>query len=165
MNRVFVTGCLLLLCLGARAQRRILLLDSDTHKPIKEVSVATGNEPVATSNAKGIVSLSMPFDTIRFTHVNYSSEKLYQKEVGDTVYLFPKEHMLPEVTVRELPPKVKARLKGWVAQAAAEGAAMAPKGIASFDLASMLDRRKRRDKKHLKKAKEVLDKWDRKKTE
>ena len=52
-----------------------------------------------------------------------------------------------------------------MAKAAAIGAANAPKGIASFDFAELIDFRKRRDKKHLKKAKEVLSKWDKKKEE
>ena len=33
-------------------------------------------------------------------------------------------------------------------------------GIASFDFASLLDRRGRRDKKHLERAKEILKEWD-----
>ena len=163
MNKVFLIIWLVLLSVGARGQKRILMLDSDTRKPIKGVSVSTGKEPVATSNDKGIVMLSQPFDTIRFSHMNYSSEMLYRDEVRDTMLLFPKEHTLPEVTVTELAPEIKGMLKGWVAKAAAEGAALAPKGIASFDFASLIDKRRRRDKKHLKKAKEVLKEWDKKK--
>ena len=87
---------------------------------------------------------------------------LKREEVRDTLFLIPTVHMLPEVTVSELAPEIKMMIKGWVAQAVAEGAAMAPQGIASFDFANMLDRRRRRDKKHLEKAKEVLEKWDEK---
>ena len=164
-ERLFLACSLLFLCVYAKGQRQILLLDGETHTPIKDVSVTTGKDTVYVSNEKGLVTLSLPFDTIRFSHVRYLSEMLYRQELRDTMYLFPKEHMLPEVVVSELPPEVKSMISGWVAQAAQEGAMNAPKGIASFDFASMIDRRKRRDKKHLKKAKEILEQWDKKKTE
>lgn len=164
-ERLFLACSLLFLCMCAKGQRQILLLDGETHTPIKEVSVKTGKDTVYVSNEKGLVTLSLPFDTIRFSHVMYLSEMLYRQELRDTMYLFPKKHMLPEVVVSELPPEVKSMISGWVAQAAQEGAMNAPQGIASFDFASMLDRRKRRDKKHLKKAKEILEQWDKKKTE
>lgn len=153
---------LLLIVTTANAQRKVLLLDSDTNMPISGVSVNTDEGENVTSDGKGIATLSMPFDTIRFSHLKYSSEMLKKEEVRDTVYLIPTVHLLPEVTVSELAPEIKMRIKGWVAQAVAEGAAMAPQGIASFDFANMLDRRRRRDKKHLEKAKDVLEKWDEK---
>ena len=153
---------LLLVGFSMKAQRRILLLDSDTNMPISGVSVSTDEGETVTSDGKGFVTLSIPFDTVRFSHLKYSSEMLKKEEVRDTVYLIPTVHMLPEVTVSELAPEIKMLIKGWVAQAVAEGAAMAPQGIASFDFANMLDRRRRRDKKHLEKAKEILEKWDEK---
>ncbi|MBQ6211162.1 MAG: hypothetical protein IJK42_15555 [Prevotella sp.] len=149
--------------LSVSAQRRVLLLDSDTNMPIPGVSVSTDEGESVTSDGKGFATLSMPFDTVRFSHLKYSSEMLKKEEVRDTVFLIPTVHMLPEVTVSELAPEIKMRIKGWVAQAAAEGAAMAPRGIATFDFANMIDRRRRRDKKHLEKAKEVLEDWDKKK--
>ncbi|MBO4315702.1 MAG: hypothetical protein IKX24_07545 [Prevotella sp.] len=149
-------------CLSVKAQRRILLLDSDTNQPIEGVSVSTDQGETTTSDKKGIATLSVPFDTVRFSHLKYSSEMLKREEVRDTLFLIPTVHMLPEVTVSELAPEIKMLIKGWVAQAVTEGAAMAPQGIASFDFANMLDRRRRRDKKHLEKAKEVLEKWDEK---
>lgn len=164
-ERLFLAGFLLLLCMCANGQRQILLLDGETHTPVKDVSVTTGKDTVYVSNEKGLVTITLPFDTIRFSHVRYLAEMLYRQELRDTMYLFPKEHMLPEVVVSELPPEVKSMIHGWVAQAAQEGAMNAPKGIASFDFASLIDRRKRRDKKHLKKAKEILEQWDKKKTD
>lgn len=152
----------LLIVTLTKAQRKVLLLDSDTNMPISGVSVNTDKGESITSDEKGFATFFMPFDTVRFSHLKYSSEMLKKDEVRDTVYLIPTVHLLPEVTVSELAPEIKMLIKGWVDQAVAEGAAMAPKGIASFDFANMLDRRRRRDKKHLKKAKDVLEKWDEK---
>lgn len=152
----------LLTCIMAMAQREILFLDSDTRQPIAGVSVNTDEGETATSDKRGIATLSIPFDTVRFSHLKYSPEMLLKAEVPDTMLLIPTVHLLPEVSVVELAPEIKMQIKGWVAQAAAEGAAMAPSGIASFDFANMIDRRRRRDRKHLEKAKEVLEKWDKK---
>jgi hypothetical protein len=149
----------------AKGQRKILILDSDTHQPVKGVSVTTDRGKVGDSDEKGFVSVPLPFDTIRFRHLKYSPEMLLQAELPDTFYLLPLVHMLPEVTVTELAPEIKQRIGGWVKQAAMEGAANAPKGLVSFDFADLIDVRKRRDRKHLKKAKEVLEKWDKKKVE
>ena len=165
MGKFVLTCCLLLLCVLANGQRQILILDSDTHQPVKGVSVITDHGDEVDSNEKGIALVALPFDTIRFKHVKYSPEMLLQAELPDTMYLLPLVHLLPEVTVTELAPEIKEMIKGWVAQAAMEGAAMAPAGIVSFDFASLLDRRGRRDKKHLKKAKEVLEKWDKTKAD
>ena len=153
---------LLLIVVTVRAQRKVLLLDSDTNMPIAGVSVKTDEGESVTSDGRGIATLTMPFDTVRFSHLKYNPEMLKKSEVRDTIYLIPTVHLLPEVTVTELAPEIKALIKGWAAIGAAQGAAMAPRGIASFDFANMLDRRRRRDKKHLEKAKDVLEKWDEK---
>ena len=92
----------------------------------------------------------------------YEPEHLTMTEVRDTMYLVPKEHQLPEVSITELDPHVKGLIGAWVRQGAAQGAAEAPRGIASFDFANMLDRRARRDRKHLERARKVLREWDKK---
>jgi hypothetical protein len=61
-------------------------------------------------------------------------------------------------------PRVAAMIKGWVSGAVGEGAMLAPKGVASFDFSSLLDKRRRRDKKHLKRARKILEEWDEKQT-
>jgi hypothetical protein len=81
-------------------------------------------------------------------------------ELSDTMYLLPIEHMLPEVKVNAASPEMLAAFKAWAQMGAMMGAAEAPRGIASFDFASLLDRRGRRDKKHLERAKEILKEWD-----
>ena len=143
------------------AQRRLTVLDMDTSLPVRDVSVRVDNAPALTTDYLGRVDVPVVFDSISFAHVRYEHERLALKEVGDTMYLLPVEHMLPEVHVSAASPEMLARFKGWAMAGAMIGAAEAPHGVASFDFANMLDRRGRRDKKHLERAKKILKEWDR----
>jgi hypothetical protein len=136
----------------------------DTYQIIPDVSVKVDNRMVVFTDKQGRVDIGEPFDSVMFSHVLYGREKLLAKEVTDTMYLLPNEHLLPEVIVSELDPRVAAMIKGWVSGAVGEGAMLAPKGVASFDFSSLLDKRRRRDKKHLKRARKILEEWDEKQT-
>ncbi|MCR5130021.1 MAG: hypothetical protein K6C10_00990 [Prevotella sp.] len=147
------------------AQRPIVVLDMDTGLPVRDVSVRVDNGAAKQTDYLGRTSVPILFDSIMFSHVRYESERLNYQEVRDTMYLLPIEHMLPEVQVTELNPQTKSLISSWAKIGAMMGAAEAPKGVASFDFASMLDRRGRRDKKHLERAKKILKDWDKKKVE
>ena len=158
---------LMLLGLGGRAmgQRRVLVIDMDTDKPVVGVSVRADHRKAVTTGFDGAVVLEEPFDSVSFSHVQYGSERLSAKELSDTMFLLPNDHMLPEVTITELDPRVKGLIAAWAKIGAMQGAAEAPTGVASFDFADILDRRGRRDRKHKERAKEILEEWDKKKTE
>lgn len=157
---------ILLLCgfvfMDIQAQRRIVVMDLDTHLPVKDVAVKAGSHQVVMTDYLGRVEIPIVFDSIAFSHVRYEHERLAMTEVGDTMYLLPKDHMLPEVNIVELDPRVKGLISGWAMAGAMEGAALAPRGVASFDFANLLDRRGRRDRKHLERAKKILKDWDEK---
>lgn len=157
----WLISCLSMPCL-AQVQRRIIVLDMDTRQPVKGVAVKADRHPIAETDLLGRVSVPVVFDSITFSHVRYEHERLLHAEVSDTMYLLPKEHMLPEVNVTAASPQMLAMFKAWALQGAMMGAAEAPGGIVSFDFANMLDRRGRRDKKHLERAKEILKEWDKK---
>jgi hypothetical protein len=148
----------------AQKHRSIVVVDMDTYQIIPDVSVKVDNRMVVFTDKQGRVDIGEPFDSVMFSHVLYGREKLLAKEVTDTMYLLPNEHLLPEVVVSELDPRVAAMIKGWVSGAVGEGAMLAPKGVASFDFSSLLDKRRRRDKKHLKRARKILEEWDEKRT-
>ena len=151
--------------LETHAQRRITVIDMDTDLPVKGVSVKVGKERAAETDYLGRADIPMVFDSITFNHVQYEHERLAYSELpGDTMYLLPKEHLLPEVSITELDPRVKSLVSGWAQQGAMQGAAMAPRGNITyyFDFADILDRRGRRDKKHLERAKKILKEWDEK---
>ena len=153
-------------CLHLWGQRRVVVLDAQSHIPVVGVSVSTHGTSVLTDRG-GVAFLQEPGDTITFIHRYYLSEKLRQYELRDTIFLERNEQIktieLPEVTINELSPQLKGLIHFWIKDAVAQGAAEAPRGVANFDFAKMLDRRGRRDQRHLAQAKEILRKWDKKK--
>lgn len=142
--------------------RKFVVADMETRVPIRDVRVITNTGYRDTTNYRGVCYLPAKFDTVIVYKANYLSEKLAFKEVKDSTYLLAKNHQLKEVTVwghdrqKELDDNVRA----WGAAAAAQGDAEAQKGLFSFDVANMLDRRGRRDKKHLRKTREAFSKMD-----
>ena len=75
------------------------------------------------------------------------------------MYLFAKDFMLDEVVVVGLSPHLLKQLRQ-----RREEILSAPThpSLLSFDLGRMLDKRGRRDRKHLKRARKVLKQWDEK---
>ena len=157
---------LLLFCLMSTsllAQRQITVIDMDTNLPVKDVSVKAGHARSVQTDVLGRAEIPVVFDSIAFIHIRYEHEHLAFAEVGDTMYLLPKEHLLPEVTITEASPQMKAMFKAWAQAGAMMGAAEAPQGMVTFDFANMIDRRGRRDKQHLERARQILKEWDKKK--
>lgn len=164
MKQFVVFFFLILLPLQTMAQRRITVVDMDTSLPVKGVSVKVGGGQISVTDHAGHVDIPIVFESIVFSHIMYEPEHLTMTEVGDTMFLLPKNHLLPEVTVTELDPRIKGLISGWVRQGAMRGAAEVPRATVSysFDFADMLDRRGRRDRKHLERARKVLKEWDKK---
>lgn len=154
LSLLLFLGC----CLAAFPQRQITVLDMDTHLPVSKVSVRVGGK-VFYSDVVGRVVIDTLADTLSFSHLRYLPERLRSYEVGDTMFLLPQDHILEEVVVMELNPNLKSLVSSWARQGALMGAAEAPKGVAQFDFGMMLDRRGRRDRKHMERAKEILGKW------
>ena len=160
-------SCLLLFCAiftEIQAQRRLVVIDMDTNLPVRDVSVRIDSQKVKQTDYLGRIDIPIAFDSIAFSHMRYEYERITMAELTDTMFLLPKEHMLPEVTVTELDPRVKGLISAWAKEGAMQGAAEAPRGNITFyfDLANMLDRRGRRDRKHLERAKKILKEWDEK---
>lgn len=146
-----------------RPVRKLVVVDMETRVPIRKVVVTTKDGYRDSSNYRGIVRIPKDFDTLRVYKPGYLMTKLSLKEVGDTTFLIPSCNSLREVTVwgKDGSNRANENMAGGLMEAIREGAAAAPKGIASFDFANMLDRRGRRDRKHLKKVKAAFDKMDR----
>ena len=164
MVRTTLLTALLLLEIKVYAQRTVTVLDMDNRLPIKDVSIKADGNRSTTTDYLGRAVIPVVFDSISFSHVRYEHEQLRFHELGDTMYLLPLEHMLPEVVVSELNPELKAMISGWAMIGAMAGAAEVQDVLirVPFDFAGMFDRRGRRDKKHLKRAQELLKEWDEK---
>jgi hypothetical protein len=142
--------------------RKFVVADMETRVPIRSAYVITNTGYRDTTNYRGVCYLPAQFDTVIVYKPNYLSEKLAYKEVTDSTYLLAKNHALKEVTVwgKDRQKELDENVSNWGAAAAAMGAAEAPKGIVSFDVAKMLDRRGRRDRKNLRKTKAAFKEMD-----
>ena len=150
----------LLLPFSSVQAQKVLVCDGATHFPIRDVLVSVDGKNVGLTTWQGIINLPDSFQTATFKKKGYAPEKLFRSEVlCDTVFLFPAEHYLDEVVVigkqvvdgRELLKKMPKRdiLEKKPAHSLLE-----------FDVGLMLDKRLRRDRKHVEKLREVFKKMD-----
>ena len=150
----------LLLPFSSVQAQKVLVCDGVTRFPIRDVLVSADGKNVGLTTWQGIINLPDSFQTATFKKKGYAPEKLLRDEVlRDTVFLFPAEHYLDEVVVigkqvvdgRELLKKMPKRdiLEKKPAHSLLE-----------FDVGLMLDKRLRRDRKHVEKLREVFKKMD-----
>ena len=156
MQRTIVFITVLMTALYASAQRKIVVVDMETHLPVADVSVKTDSARAVMTDRNGVASISERFDSISFSHMRYLSDKVTFEEMKDTMYLVPKNLMLPDVVVTGVNPDLKKAMKKNYERMLEQPTV---KGL-TFDFANIIDRRGRRDRKHLKKAKEILREWD-----
>jgi heterodisulfide reductase subunit A-like polyferredoxin len=156
MQRTIVFITVLLTALYASAQRKIVVVDMETHIPIAGVSIKTDSAHAVMTDINGIANIAERFDSISFNHMKYLSDKVTFEEMKDTMYLVPKNLMLPDVVVTGVNPDLKKAMKKNYERMLEQPTV---KGL-TFDFANIIDRRGRRDRKHLKKAKEILREWD-----
>ena len=140
--------------------RRCWYADGVSHFPIRDVLVIADGKNIGLTTWKGLITLPDTFQTASFKKKGYAPEKLLRNEVlRDTVFLYPAEHYLDEVIVtgkqivdgRELLKRMPKRdiLEKKPAHSLLE-----------FDVGLMLDKRLRRDRKHVEKLREVFKKMD-----
>ena len=150
----------LLLPLSSLQAQNVLVCDGATRFPIRDVLVSVDGKNVGLTTWQGIINLPDSFQTASFKKKGYAPEKLFRSEVlRDTVFLFPAEHYLDEVVVigkqvvdgRELLKKMPKRdiLEKKPAHSLQE-----------FDFGLMLDKRYRRDRRHVKELREIFKKMD-----
>lgn len=143
--------------------RRFVVADMETHVPVRGAIVRTKSGYRDTTNYLGICFVPTKFDTLSVSHPRYLTERLVPGEAKDSTFLIPNMHRLSEVTIwsdRRL-----SALDGVddALKKEAPARTSAPSGlglVVTFDFAKMLDKRYRRDMKHLKKTREVFKQLD-----
>lgn len=164
MKRFFVI-IIAMVCMVslASAQKTCVIANAEDHVPIREALIHTDNNHWARTDYRGYWTMKYQFDSATVSKPGFVKTTVYLKNLPDTLFLLPESHQLGTVEVWGKDKESINRMKNQAAQEALAGAAEAPKGIASFDFANMLDKRGRRDHKHMKKAHELFKEMEEKK--
>jgi len=145
--------------------QKILICDAVTRFPIKDVEVKADRILVGRTSYLGEIILPKTFNVVSFRSNGYLLETLYRNEVPrDTMFLYPSENTLNEVVVwgkyrvnvdqiSSNMPRRDLKDFGYIAPV--------KKLInGGYDVATMLDKRLRRDRKHVTKLREIFEKLD-----
>ena len=144
-----------------RAQKTCVIANAEDHVPVREALIHTDNNHWARTDYRGYWTMKYQFDSATVSKPGFLKTTIYLKNLPDTVFLLPQSHQLREVEVwGENMPGIKG-IQNDAHRQAEIGGANAPSG-ASFDLAKMLDKRGRRDSKHLREAQKIFGEMDRK---
>lgn len=159
----YIIGILLVCTTCVYAQRTCVIADMETHKPVRDALIMTDTRHAARTNLYGYFEMKYAFDSATVSHPSFLSRKVKRTTLPDTVFLLKKTHLLQEVTIYGVD-RQKASLAFMKKSAQEEGAAHPPVSSASatvnFDFASMLDKRRRHDKKQLKKMQKIFQELD-----
>ncbi|PMC24024.1 hypothetical protein CJ231_06975 [Hoylesella buccalis] len=139
--------------------QQCLVCDAITRVPIRDVEVHANGKFVGKTTYRGLVSLPYNTKSATFYKRNYLKETLSAEEIRkDTIFLFPAEYSLGEVIIWGKHMQNIDSLKANRPYLPPDHDA--PHGFFEFDLAKMLDFRKKRDMKHLRQLKEAFRKID-----
>lgn len=140
------------LALASHAQdsqtlHKLVVADIETRVPLRGVIVSTMDGYRDTTNWRGVCYVPDKFDTLTVAKVNYLAERLIRSELKDSTFIIPSGSAIGEVTVWGKN-GVQYKVDAWK-----EGTPL-PSGGGSFDFAKMIDKRHRRDQKHLRKVRQ-----------
>lgn len=148
-----------LLPLGLRAQRYCCIADIETRVPLRDAIVRTNTNHWARTDYRGYWNMPYAFDSVTVSKTGYVPRTVRNAELPDTLFLLPEAHQLGTVEVWG---KNQASIRA-MEERVKDAVAKEPVGepLISFDVANMLDKRGRRDRKHRKKAHEIFNEMER----
>lgn len=138
-----------------KAQKQCVIASAENHVPIREALIHTDNDHWARTDYRGYWNMKYQFDSATVSKQGFLKTTIYLKNLPDTVFLLPESQQIGTVEVWG---KNQQHIQEMERQAddAAKNLLQKPSGL-SFDLSNMLDARGRRDRKHLKKARILMD--------
>lgn len=160
MKKLLFIIWLTLLTGVVQAQKTCVIASAEDHIPIREALIHTNNNHWARTDYRGYFEMKYQFDSATVSKQGYLKTTIYLKNLPDTVFLLPESKQLGTVEVWGKNQQHVRDMEGQVSESASQYGA--PSAGVSFDLANMLDRRGRRDQKHLKNAKKLMSEYDRK---
>lgn len=147
----------------AKAQKTCVIANAEDHVPIREALIHTDNNHWARTDYRGYWTMKYQFDSATISKQGFLKTTVYLKNLPDTVFLLPESHQVKEVEVWGKGNENAKSVSGQGMAAAAEAGKLANMGktqLVRFDVEGLADGRARRDRRHLKKAKNILDNLD-----
>lgn len=146
---------------GQPKLKKMIIADIETHVPLRGVVVFTDGY-IDTTNYRGVCYIPETFDTLTVYRPSYLAERLLPAEVGDSAFLIPEGMGINEVTVwgtdgrKRINDAIEAakRAEGRPLPDASHGT------LLTFDIGKALDRRGRRDMRHLRKVRRKFGEAD-----
>ena len=100
MNRLYFIAMLILCCVVARAQRKLVVASLESKTPQRDVKVRIDNGPEILTPWHGQIEVPDSFKRIDFCHPKFQRRYVLHDELkGDTIYLIPILHAIDEVVV------------------------------------------------------------------
>lgn len=147
----------------AHAQKTCVIANAEDHVPIREALIHTDNNHWARTDYRGYWSMKYQFDSATVSKQGFLKTTVYLKNLPDTVFLLPERKQIDEVEVWGKSQENAKSMSGQGMKEAAEAGKLANLGktqLLRFDTEKLVDGRARRDRRHLKKAHDVLSEFD-----
>ena len=157
---IFLMITLLAMASMAYAQKTCVIASAEDHVPIREALIHTNNNHWARTDYRGYWNMRYQFDSATVSKPGYIKATIRYQELPDTVFLLPEARQIGEVTVWGKNQEHIKEMQDNIRQKVNE-TPTSPSGI-GFDAFGWMDKQGRRDRKHLKEAKEIFQKMDRK---
>ena len=162
MKRILLILIVVMACSwqAALAQKTCVIASAEDHVPIREALIHTNNNHWARTDYRGYWTMRYQFDSATVSKPGFVKATIRFKELPDTVFLLPDVNRISEVTVWGKNQEHIDNMVEGIQQKIKE-TPMPVTGI-GFDAFGWMDKQGKRDRKHLKQAKEILKDMDRK---
>jgi len=160
MSRKYIFTLLALWASLQMNAQEILVCDGLTKFPLCDIKVVADDKLVGKTTYLGLIQMPDSFQTATFSGKGFRNEKLTRDEVlRDTVFLYPAKNYLNEVVVVG---KHIVSGKDLLSRMPKRDILEEPPahGLGEFDFGLMLDKRLRRDKKHVAQLRKIFKKLD-----
>jgi hypothetical protein len=137
-------------------ERIYCVISAEGKVPMRDVVIHTNTEHWAMTDYTGRFMMKYDWDSATVSKPGFVEFKIYAKSIQDTIVMIPNARHISEVEVwgKDMQQQNLDRLSKSARDAAKDAAK--PGGI-QVDMLGWMDRRGKRDAKHLKKAAEVID--------
>ena len=157
---IFLMITLLSMASMVYAQKTCVIASAEDHVPIREALIHTNNNHWARTDYRGYWNMRYQFDSATVSKPGYIKATIRYQELPDTVFLLPEAKQIGEVTVWGKNQEHIKEMQDNIQQKVNE--TPTSPSVIGFDAFGWMDSQGKRDRKHLKEAKEIFKKMDRK---